>query len=310
MVLAGGVVANHSRVTANASWAQSRQRTFLLFLAPALVVLFVVTALPTAFLLASSLTPYDLTKPDSLRFTGLDNFARLFADDRFWNSVWVQARFSFWTVLLQLLIGLGLALLLSGRHRFLEFIRTAFVLPMVLPPVVVALIWKVLFTPDISVLNWSLGLLGLPEPAWLADPSLALGAIIVANTWEWFPFVLLLLIAALQMLPTEPMEAARIDGASAWQVFRDVILPLIKPALLVAGLFRLIDSFKAFPEVYIMTGGGPGVVTEVTNYYAYLQGFSYTRIGYSSAIIVVMLITTFGLSLAIIKAVGTGSDVE
>lgn len=310
MVLAGGVVANHSRVTANASWAQSRQRTFLLFLAPALVVLFVVTALPTAFLLASSLTPYDLTKPDSLRFTGLDNFARLFADDRFWNSVWVQARFSFWTVLLQLLIGLGLALLLSGRHRFLEFIRTAFVLPMVLPPVVVALIWKVLFTPDISVLNWSLGLLGLPEPAWLADPSLALGAIIVANTWEWFPFVLLLLIAALQMLPTEPMEAARIDGASAWQVFRDVILPLIKPALLVAGLFRLIDSFKAFPEVYIMTGGGPGVVTEVTNYYAYLQGFSYTRIGYSSAIIVVMLLTTFGLSLAIIKAVGSGGDVE
>src|SRR5437016_5485335 len=175
-------------------------------------------------------------------------------------------------------------------------VRAILIVPMVLPPVVVALIWKILFTPDISILDWSLGLLGLPQPAWLADPKLALWAVIVADVWEWFPFVMLMLLAALQMLPSDPLEAARLDGASRWQVFRYVTVPLLKPAIVVATLFRLIDSVKAFPHIFIMTGGGPGTTTEVTNFYAYLQGFSYTYVGYSSAIIVVMLLATFGMT--------------
>jgi ABC-type sugar transport system permease subunit len=139
-----------------------------------------------------------------------------------------------------------------------------------LPPIVVAIIWKVLFTPDISVLNWGLGLLGLRQPAWLSDPSLALPAIAIADIWEWFPFTMLMLLAALQMMPDEPLEAARIDGASAWQVFLHIVLPLLRPALVVTALFRLIESVKAFPLIFVMTGGGPGTVTEATNYYAYL----------------------------------------
>jgi len=162
----------------------------------------------------------------------------------------------------------------------------------------------------VSVLNWLLGLAGLPQPAWLTHPTLALWAIIIADVWEWFPFVLLIMLAALQMMPEEPLEAAAIDGASRWQVFRHVELPLLKPVLVVAGLFRLIDSMKAFPLIFIMTAGGPGVATEPTNYYAYLQGFSYTFIGFSSAITVVMLAVTFVLSLAIIRMVGRTADVE
>jgi multiple sugar transport system permease protein len=180
----------------------------------------------------------------------------------------------------------------------------------VMPPVVVALIWKILFTPDISILDWTLGLLGLPQPAWLADPRLALWAIIVADVWEWFPFVMLMLLAALQMLPAEPLEAARLDGASRWQVFRHITLPLLKPAIVVATLFRLIDSVKAFPHIFIMTGGGPGTATEVTNFYAYLQGFSYTYIGYSSAVIVVMLIATLLMSVMLLYATGREVEVE
>jgi len=184
------------------------------------------------------------------------------------------------------------------------------VIPMVLPPIVVAIIWKVLFTPDISVLNWLLGLGGLPQPAWLSDPRLALPAIIVADVWEWFPFTLLMLLAALQMMPDEPLEAARIDGAGSWQVFRHIVLPLLRPAIVVTALFRLIESVKAFPLIFVMTGGGPGTVTEPTNYYAYLQGFNYSLVGFSAAISVVVLAAVFIVSALIIRLVGAGVDVE
>src|SRR5262249_7848749 len=138
------------------SWAVARRRALLLLLLPALAALFVVTIVPSIFLLVTSFTPFDLTKPGSFRLTGGTNYRELLQDDRFWNSVWVQTRLSFWTVLLQLLIGLGLARLLHTRIRGVEAVRAAFIIPMVLPPVVVALTWKILFTPDVSVLNWLL----------------------------------------------------------------------------------------------------------------------------------------------------------
>ena len=295
---------------ARASWSRGRRLVFVGFLAPALAVLALVTALPLAYLVATSFTPLDLTNPGSLRWSGLANYRQLAVDARFWNSVWVQAQLSFWTVFLQMTIGFAIALLLNGRMRFLELVRAAFVVPMVLPPVVVALIWKILFTPDISILDWALGLLRLPQPAWLADPALALWAVIVADVWEWFPFVMLMLLAALQMLPPEPLEAARLDGASRWQAFRHVTVPLLKPAIVVAALFRLIDSVKAFPHIFIMTSGGPGIVTEATNYYAYMQGFSYTFVGFASAISLVMLVAVFLLSAGIMRMVGTQVEVE
>lgn len=283
---------------------------YLAFLAPSTAVLIAITLVPLVFLVAASFTPLDLTKPGSFRFTGLQNYAQVLAEDRFWNSVWVQARLSFWTVLLQLVLGLGFALLLNGPIRFVEALRGVFTVPMVLPPVVVAVIWKIFFTPDVSVLFWALEKIGLPQPPWLADPVLALWALVVSDTWEWFPFVFLILLAALQMLPQEPMEAARIDGASAWQLFWYVTLPLLRPALLVAGLFRLIDSAKAFPHIFIMTRGGPGTATEATNYYSYLQAFSYSYVGFASAIVVLMLVAVFGISYLLIRLVGTELDVE
>ena len=290
-----------------------RQRAFFfLLLSPALAVLAAVTLAPFAFLVLTSLTPLNLARPATWWDFGhpLANFADLRADARFVNSLGVQLRLSVCSVGLQLGLGLGAALLLNSRRRFLEAIRAAFIIPMVLPPIVVAIIWKVLFTPDISLPNWLLGLAGLPQPAWLADPGLALPAVIIADVWEWFPFTLLMLLAALQMMPDEPVEAARIDGAGDWQVFRHVRLPLLRPALVVTALFRLIESVKAFPLIFVMTGGGPGTVTEATNYYAYLQGFNYSLIGYSAAISVVVLAAVFGVSAVIIRLGGSAVDVE
>jgi len=289
-----------------------RERVFVVLVSPALIVLALVTLAPFAFLLLTSLTPLNLAKPATWWdfHRPLANFVDLPSDGRFLNSLGVQLRLSAFTVLGQLLLGLGAALLLNRRSRVLEAIRALFIIPMVLPPIVVAIIWKVLFTPDISVLNWVLGLAHLPQPAWLAEPRLALPAIVVADVWEWFPFTLLMLLAALQMMPAEPIEAARIDGAGTWQVFRHVVLPLLRPAIVVTVLFRLIESVKAFPLIFIMTGGGPGTVTEATNYYAFLQGFTYSLLGFSAAISVVVLAGTFLLSYVIVRWVGTQVDVE
>jgi multiple sugar transport system permease protein len=291
---------------------RQRTRFFWILLSPALGVLAVVTVVPFLFLFSTSLTPLNLARPATWWDFGapLANFLELLSDHRFINSLGIQVRLSIFTVGFQLLLGLGAALLLNSRLRFVEAIRSLFIIPMVLPPIVVAIMWKVLFTPDISVLNWALGVMGLPQPAWLAHPKLALPAIIIADIWEWFPFTLLMLLAALQMMPSEPLEAARIDGANAWQVFRHVVLPLLRPAMVVTILFRLIESVKAFPLIFVMTGGGPGTVTEVTNYYAFLQGFTYSLIGYSAAISVVVLGSVMGISFLIISFVGARIDVE
>ena len=224
------------------------------------------------------------------------NYREAFADERFVTSVWIQVKLSAATVISQLLVGLGIALLLNARSKFLEAIRTTFLVPMVLPPIVVAIIWKILYTPDVSPLHRALAAVGLPVSSLITDPDTALWAIAAAETWEWFPFTMLMVLASLQMIPDEPLEAAKIDGASNWQTFWYVILPYIRPTLVVAGLFRLIDSIKAFPLIYVLTNGGPGTATEVTNYYGFVQAFNFSYWGYASAIATMMVVGVFLLS--------------
>jgi multiple sugar transport system permease protein len=257
-----------------------------------------ITAAPAIYLVVVSLTPLDLTRADlTWTFaTPWKNYQDLLGDARFRNSVWVQVRLSVITVTSQILIGLGLALLLNVRSRFLEAMRTVFLIPMVLPPIVVALIWKVLYVPDVSPVYRFLEWLEIYPVAIITHPVLALWAIALADTWEWFPFTMLILLAALQMIPDDPLEAARIDGAGAFQLFRFMVLPLVRPTIVVVALFRLIDSIKAFPLIYVITNGGPGIVTEVTNYYAFLEAFNFSYWGYASAIAVLMVISVFFLS--------------
>ncbi len=281
-------------------------------MAPSLAVLAIVTLLPSLYLLATSFTPLNLTRPEtqwdfSQPFI---SYGQLLHDDRLTNSVWVQIKLSFWTVTLQLLIGVALALLLNIKSKLLEALRTVFLIPMVLPPIVVAIIWKVIYTPDISPMHQFLKAMGYTMPALITDPHWALTSIIIADTWEWFPFTMLMVLAALQMLPQELLDAAKVDGASPWQLTRHVTLPFIQGVLLVAGLFRLIDSIKAFPLIYILTDGGPGSVTEVTNYYSFQQAFNFSYLGFSSAITVVLLAATILLSWIIIRCVGWGVRID
>ena len=285
------------------------RRWFLTFcLAPALAILMVVTLVPMAYLLLTSFTPLNLTnKATAWNFQHpLANYALLLSDGRFHNSLWVQVKLSFWTVTLQMLIGAGFAALLNMRSGLLHALRTVFLIPMVLPPIVVAIIWKVLYTPDISPVHWALRAMGREVPALITEPNWALPAIIAADTWEWFPLTMLMILAALQTVPDELLDAARVDGARSWQTTWYIIIPYIRGTLMVAGLFRLIDSIKAFPLIYILTDGGPGSVTEVTNYYAFEQAFNFSYLGYSSAITVVLVAATLVLSWVIVRMTGWG----
>ena len=293
-------------------FSQQQRRFFVLCVAPSLAVLALITLLPSLYLLATSFTPLNLTRPETQwDFSQpLESYRQLLADERLRNSVWVQIKLSFWTVALQLLIGLALALLLNIKSQLLEALRTVFLIPMVLPPIVVAIIWKVIYTPDISPMHGLFRALGWNVPALITDPNWALTSIIIADTWEWFPFTMLMVLAALQMLPQELLDAAKVDGASPWQLTWHVTLPFLQGVLLVAGLFRLIDSIKAFPLIFILTDGGPGNLTEVTNYYSFLQAFNFSYLGFSSAITVALLAATIMLSWLIIRVVGWGVRVD
>jgi len=285
-----------------------RERFYWYCLWPAFLVLIMVTLAPTIYLFLVSFTPLDLTRPEtSWDFSDpLAQYRLILEDKRLHNSWIVQLKLSFWTVVIQMILGFLFALLLNKKSRYLEALRTVFLIPMVLPPIVVAIIWKVLYTPDISPFHWAAEGMGFVLPSMITDPDLALWAIIIADIWEWFPFVMLMILSALQMMPEEHIEAARIDGASPLQITWYITMPYLKGVLIVAALFRLVDSIKAFPLIYILTDGGPGTVTEVTNYYSFLQAFNFSYLGYSSAITVTLVIATVLASWIIIRLVGWG----
>lgn len=279
---------------------------------PSLIALAVVTLVPTLVLIVVSLTPLSMTNPAAtFRFDDpLVNYRQLLHDTRFLDSVRTQLKLSVASVTLQLAIGLGLALLLNGKSALLRGVRTVFLIPMVLPPIVAALIWKIIYTPDISPLHHALEAAGYPASSLIANPSTALWAIAAADTWQWFPFTMLMVLAALQTIPDDPLEAASLDGANRWQLFRFIMLPYLRPVLVVCGLFRLIDSFKAFPLIYVLTDGGPGTVTEVTNYYSFIEAFNFSYWGYASAIATVILVGVFLLSWLVGKLGWNGHDAD
>lgn len=296
-------------MTAARSLRGSRKWFLCFCLAPSLAVLTVITLLPLLYLLVTSFTPLNLTRPGSeWDFSKpLVNYAALPSDTRYLNSLWVQLKLSFWTVALQLALGFLFALLLHIPTGLMRALRTVFLIPMVLPPIVVAIIWKVIYTPDISPMHWSLRAIGWDIPALITDPNWALTAIIIADTWEWFPLTMLMILAGLQTIPDELLDAAKVDGASRIQTTWHVVVPYIRGTLMVAGVLRLIDSIKAFPLIYLLTDGGPGSVTEVTNYFAFQQAFNFSFLGYSSAITMGLVAAVLLLSWFIVRMTGWGA---
>ena len=282
---------------ANRSLGRRRDLSYMWFLLPVILFLGMAVVIPIIFLFVLSFRGWILIEPGSNVFVGLSNYSRMLRDGRFWNAVRVALLLGGISVFFQMLIGFSLAYMLNRLKQYQTLVRSLFVLPMVLPDVIIGVMWKVLFTPKLGGVNYYLGLIGLEGPDWFGNPINALITIIVAATWQWFPFVMLTLSAALESLPTEPFEAARIDGASAWQELIHITLPLLKPAIMVVLLLRVIFILKYFGLIYTMTGGGPGSSTEPMNFYAYTTTFQYAQVSYGASlgvtIFLIILVLTF-----------------
>ncbi len=266
------------------------------FLTPAALVMVMALMYPVIYGLRLSLFQWalrDFRKAPT--FIGLQNFVELFKSPNFHTSFQVTLRFTLTVVIVEVILGLVIALLLEEKMKGLRIFRTIFVLPIMVAPVVVGIVWRFIYDPTYGLLNYFLGFAGIAPKLWLADPKIALNSIIITDIWQWTPFVFLLLLAALQGIPRSFLEAAYVDGASYWQTFWHVKLPLMKSIIGITAALRLIDAFRGLVVMYIMTFGGPGMSTEILSMHLYKTAFNSQRLGLASAIAVILL----GIILAI-----------
>jgi multiple sugar transport system permease protein len=279
------------------------ERAFALSLfLPAFLVLVLITTFPLVYLVWTSLNRIDLAMPWNSGFAGAENYARMFDDPRFWHALELTLIYTSVTVILQVLIGLGLALLVSRIPVGQGLLRVAVIVPIVLAPVVVGLFWRTLvLAPDFGIVDFVTRALGFGSHNWLGDPQLALISVIAIHTWQWTPFVFLVLLASLAALPIEIFEAARIDRASAWQRFWHITLPLIRPAIVIVIIMRMMIALSAFAAIFAATGGGPGTATEILNLYVYRTSFDALNFGYGAALGVVLLVITLGVSFILFR---------
>ena len=273
------------------------RRDVSLLVAPALVYLLVFSLFPLIYSLGISFFKWDQVT-SSFNFYGLGNFADLAADPVFWTAAVNSGVMTGLGVLIQVVLGTALALFFDLRLRGSWLVRGILVLPMLLTPVVVGLMWRALLNPDWGMINWTLRTLGLPDPLWLGDPELALWTLTVVDAWQWTPFVMVVVFARLQALPRDVFEASQVDGAGRIATVTRITLPLLAPAIVFAAIFRAIDAFRSFDVVFGLTYGGPGRFTTTMSFYTWEQGFTFTRYGYASALAYVMvLVATIGMTL-------------
>ena len=264
-------------------------------LAPTAALLLLLTVYPLVFSLIASLHTVNVRNGE-VSFAGAGNFAAIAGDRLFWNALRNTAIYTVGCVAVEFLIGLALALTLNEEFAGRDVLRTVFLAPMMLPPIVVAITFKIIYMQTYGIANWLLGLAGVKGMLWEAGPRTALVSLMLVDVWEWTPFMFLILLAGLQSLPLEPYEAARVDGASRAQAFRHVTFPLLTPAILIAVLLRLMDTLRIFDQVFVMTGGGPANATESLSLYIYQSGFRFFKVGYATAMSFVLLVVTTALS--------------
>jgi len=261
------------------------------FLMPTVILILGFSVFPLLFSLLLAFMSWDLSRLEGgMRFIGLKNFTTLVSDPRFWNTARVTVFFVVGSVGLQYVLGLGLALLLNQEIRFRRFFRVAFLVPMMLTPAAVGYVGRMLFNESMGPINDIIQHLGGPLIPWLSNSRLALPSLILLDTWEWVPFMTIVLLAGLQSLPPELFECARVDGASEWKIFRLITLPMLAPVSITVILIRALEAFKLFDIVMVMTGGGPGTATETVTMYAYTVGMNNGNLGYASAIAYSLLI--------------------
>ena len=271
-------------VSVGRSWREAAGRTFPWWsLVPALAVMAVLTLYPMLNLMRMSVSTIEFAQGrDIWTFTPVRNLELLLSDRVLRHTIVNTFIFVAASVAAETLLGLGLALLVGKVARGKGIVRTLMILPILVPPVAIGSMWKLMYNYDFGILNQMAVALGLDPVNWLGSPSVALLSVIIVDIWHWVPFVFLILFAAVEGLPVEVYEAARIDGATGWQTFRHVTLPLLTPALVVAVTFRSILAFKAFDEVFLLTSGGPGTSTELISLHIYKVFFEQNQLGYGA----------------------------
>lgn len=281
-----------------------------LFPGPAVLILLVMMAFPIVYTLYLSLTNWTPSVTGVPQFIGLQNYVKLIVEEeRFQNAVGRTLAFTLVGVAIQTVLGVALAMVFNREFMGRGFFRTIFMMSMVATPVAIALVWMMVMDLNTGVLNYFIEQVRGERIAWLSDRSIVLYSMILIDTWQWTPFIMLIVLAGLSALPSEPYEAAQIDGASGSQIFWYITLPLLRPTLMVALMFRSIDALKTFDIIYVITGGGPAFATETLNLFIYSQGFQYFNMGYASAALVLFFILVMGTSLLFIRLRRAASEV-
>lgn len=281
------------------------------YLAPAVVLLVAITVVPLFYLLYNSLTQWDLRRAYLGRsFIGLANYAAMLGDGLFRDAVRVTLLATIGIVIVELILGLLLALLFNREFPGKRVVRSLFLLPLITTPIIVGLTWRMLFNAEFGMIDYFIRLARITPPNWLADPALALPSVILADAWQVTPFVTLMFVAGLQAISPEPYEAAKVDGANAWQRFVYITLPLLRPVIFLALIFRATDAIRQFDLIYVMTGGGPANATQTLNMYVFKVGFSFLNMGYGSALATVLMLVCIGISFVLVKYSGIELEVN
>lgn len=283
------------------AWTRHATLTAHLFSAPALLLTIVILFVPMVYALRLSFYQYSLARPNDVHFIGLANYVDVLTHGGLLFSVWITLVYTVASVALEFLLGLAFALLLNRELRLQGIVRTLMMLPLFLTPIVVGLIWMLIYTPNRGILSEVTFLLGLEPVAWLGLPLTALPAVILVDVWQTTPFMFLVFLAGLQSLPFHVYEAASIDGATGMQTLLRVTLPMLKPLILVAVMIRGMDAFRSFDTIYLLTGGGPGVLTQVISLTVYYMGFQTYNLGLASAASYVVLVLVLLCSLYFVR---------
>ena len=274
-----------------------RQRLELAALsAPAVLFTVGMIAFPLVYTVWLSLQSFSTTGRQS--FAGFANYAKLVSDNEFWHGLWVTLALYVLSLALQLVLGVWLALVLFQARRLSGIVRSLFISPFMMPPVVAGMMWLVILDPSLGAANYILTSLGLPPSDWLASPTWVIPTVALIDSWQWTPYVALIVLGGLQSLPPSVYEAAQIDGASPFKTFQRITLPLLLPTIVTATILRSVDLLRFFDIIYITTQGGPGNASNTLNIYGFRVGFEFFNIGYASALMLTLTAIVFGAVLA------------
>lgn len=263
-----------------------------IFLGPALILIVAITAYPLVYSLLISFQDLNIYKSaiEGSSFVGLSNYITLFSDPLFWHSLRLSVIYVITSVIGSLILGFVLALVFDRELFGISILRSFLIIPMVVTPVSIGLTWRMMYSDQIGIINYILGILRLPRPLWIESTDTALLSVILVDIWEWTPFMFIILLAGLRSLPLSPFESAMVDGANSWQRFRFLTLPMMRPVIYVAVILRSVDALRIFDQVFVMTRGGPAQATDLFSVFIYRVGFKHSHISYAAALSWVLLL--------------------